>query len=52
MIKQEFTSVNDIALRCGYSDAQYFSKIFKARMGVTPTQYINAIQAKIQTTVA
>ena len=44
MIKQDFTSVNDIASRCGYSDAQYFSKIFKTKMGVTPTQYIKAIQ--------
>ena len=46
MIEQGFTSVTDIADRCGYSDAQYFSKIFKVKMGVTPTQYIKEIQAK------
>lgn len=44
MIEQGFTSVNDIADRCGYSDAQYFSKIFKAKMGVVPTQYIKTLQ--------
>ncbi len=40
MIGQGFTSVSDIADRCGYSDPQYFSKIFKSKMGVLPTQYI------------
>lgn len=44
MMKQGFTSVNDIADRCGYSDAQYFSKIFKTKMGVVPTQYIKTLQ--------
>ena len=46
MIEQGFTSISDIADRCGYSDAQYFSKIFKAKMGVAPTQYIKTIQSK------
>lgn len=46
MIAQGFTSVNDIADRCGYSDAQYFSKIFKERMGMAPTQYINTLQTR------
>lgn len=45
MIAQGFTSINDIADRCGYADAQYFSKIFKTKMGVVPTQYINHVQA-------
>lgn len=46
MIEQGFTSVTDIADRCGYSDAQYFSKIFKSKMGVSPTQHIKAVQEK------
>ena len=46
MISQGFTSVNDIADRCGYSDAQYFSKIFKEKMGLAPTQYINTVQTR------
>jgi AraC-like DNA-binding protein len=43
MIAQGYTSVNDIAERCGYSDAQYFSKIFKTKMGIAPTQYIKKV---------
>lgn len=46
MIEQGFTSINDIADRCGYSDSQYFSKMFKAKMDMTPSQYIKAIQTK------
>lgn len=44
MIEQGFTSINDIADRCGYSDTQYFSKIFKVKMGVVPTQYIKDLK--------
>lgn len=44
MIEQGFTSVTDIADRCGYSDAQYFSKIFKAKMSIVPTQHIYNVQ--------
>lgn len=44
MIEQGFTSINDIADKCGYSDAQYFSKIFKTKMGILPTQYINNVR--------
>ncbi len=42
MIQQGFTSVNDIALRCGYSDAQYFSRVFKNKMSLSPMQYMKA----------
>lgn len=44
MIRQGFTSVSDIADRCGYSDSHYFSKIFKLQMGIAPTQYINSLE--------
>lgn len=44
MIEQGFTSVNDIADLCGYSDAQYFSKIFKGKIGMVPSQYISNLQ--------
>lgn len=32
-------SVSDIMSRLGYTTQSYFSRIFKARFGVTPTQY-------------
>lgn len=40
LAKQGFTSVNDIAFRCGFADPQYFSKVFKTKMGVSPRKYI------------
>lgn len=40
MMKQGFTSVSDIANKCGYTDAQYFSKIFKEKMGLSPMAYM------------
>ena len=33
-------SVTEIATMCGFADGQYFSKIFKRTMGITPGEYI------------
>jgi AraC-like DNA-binding protein len=33
-------NVNDVALACGFSDAFYFSKVFKANKGVSPSSII------------
>ena len=40
MMEQGFTSVSDISFQCGFSDPQYFSKLFKKRMSLSPTQYM------------
>lgn len=32
-------SVGDVGMMCGYYDSRYFSRIFKERMGMTPTEY-------------
>lgn len=40
MMQQGFTSVTDIANCCGFHDPQYFSKIFKSKMNITPSEYI------------
>ena len=32
-------SVTEIALRCGFSDSNYFKDAFKKRYGVTPRAY-------------
>ena len=46
MLKQGFTSVSDVALRCGYPDAQYFSKVFKKRMTISPREYMASVKAE------
>ena len=46
MLKQGFTSVSDVALRCGYPDAQYFSKVFKRRMSISPREYMASIKTE------
>ena len=33
-------SVSEIAVLCGYSDPLYFSKVFKKRVGQSPTEYM------------
>ena len=40
LIDKNYTSVGDIAYLCGYDDPLYFSRIFKARMGVSPRAYM------------
>ena len=39
MLENENTSVNEVALSCGFSDQSYFSKVFSAAYGITPTEY-------------
>ena len=40
MIQNGYTSINDIAFCCGYKDSQYFSKVFKSKMAISPKEYI------------
>ena len=46
MLKQGFSSVSDVALRCGYPAAQYFSKVFKRRMSISPREYLASIRSE------
>ncbi|HCS72817.1 MAG TPA: hypothetical protein DIW17_02955 [Clostridiales bacterium] len=46
LISQGFESVSDISYHSGFLDAQYFSKIFKKAMKITPTQHIHNIKAQ------
>ena len=39
MLEQGFTSIHDVAIQCGYQDAQYFSKVFKKQMSMSPEGY-------------
>jgi len=39
LLQTEALSVQEVALRCGYPDALYFSRVFSARHGVPPSVY-------------
>ena len=36
-------SISEVSYLSGYADAKYFAKLFKKRMGSTPTEYRNLI---------
>ncbi len=42
LMSEGITSVNDIAIKCGFTDALYFSKIFKKKTGMSPRQFIKS----------
>lgn len=39
LLQESYTPISEIALQCGFSDSNYFSRIFKKRVGCTPTQF-------------
>ena len=39
MLREEGVLVVDVAFKCGFSDAKYFSRQFKKLVGKTPTEY-------------
>ncbi|MBE6590385.1 MAG: helix-turn-helix domain-containing protein [Ruminococcaceae bacterium] len=39
LVSSGVTSVSEIAIRCGYRDPLYFSRLFKKRTGYAPTEY-------------
>lgn len=40
LVQQGMTSISDIASLCGYTDPQYFSRVFKNKIGMSPGEYI------------
>lgn len=47
LINSGFTSIKEIAQLSGFSDALYFSKIFKKNTGLPPIKFIEKEQSKI-----
>lgn len=39
LLRASSLSVSEIGARCGFADASYFAKVFRARMGRSPTAY-------------
>jgi len=35
----EYNSITDVALKCGYSDSNYFTSVFRKKWKMTPRQY-------------
>ena len=46
LIGEGWQSVSEIAFACGYSDALYFSKVFRKKIGCTPSQRIREKRAE------
>lgn len=43
LMQQGNSSVKEISYKVGFNDPKYFSKVFKAKMGMTPSQYIESL---------
>lgn len=39
LLKDKTLPINDVAYTCGFSDSRYFSRTFKAKVGMTPSEY-------------
>lgn len=39
LLRNEDLNITEIALNCGFSDANYFSRIFKKYKGISPSEY-------------
>jgi len=39
LLRESAIPVAEVAARCGYEDANYFSRLMKKRLGVSPTQF-------------
>lgn len=42
ILDQGGVSITEVAYRVGFTDPKYFSRCFKAEMGMTPTQYLES----------
>lgn len=39
LLEQDYMKITEIAEKCGYANANYFSKVFREAMGMTPVEY-------------
>ena len=44
LLKDTSLPITEIAMQCGFSDSNYFSRAFKKINGITPSQYRNTIE--------
>jgi len=43
MMKERNCSVKEISYKVGFNDPKYFSKVFKAKMNITPTKFLEQL---------
>lgn len=41
MLEQDYMKITEIAVKCGYANANYFAKVFRDAEGMTPVEYRN-----------
>ena len=39
LLEQDYLKVTEIAEKCGYTNGNYFSKVFREATGMTPVEY-------------
>ena len=39
LLRTNTLNITEIAIKCGFNDANYFSRIFKRKFGVSPLKY-------------
>lgn len=44
LLKAGNVSVKEAAARCGFTDPNYFAKVFRKVTGLSPSQYVSALQ--------
>ncbi len=44
LLENKQDSVLDVALKCGYADANYFAKAFKKEKGISPSEYRDQVR--------
>ena len=42
LLEQDYMKITEIAEKCGYANANYFSKVFREGTGMTPLEYRSA----------
>nr|MCR5101787.1 AraC family transcriptional regulator [Butyrivibrio sp.] len=46
LIQNPSMKLSDIARKCGYNDQKYFAKVFRKKVGMTPTEYRESLGIK------
>ena len=45
LLEQDYMKITEIAEKCGYANANYFAKVFRDSVGMTPVEYRESCEA-------